>query len=350
MSATPPPRPSSGRAPAAAGSAQRWLAARRRSAAAVLRLLREERRSPVRLAAPDLLLHGYLSERRWLYPTRPSRSAGYVADTTYWRLAPTINPRAVRDLFQDKAVFDGEVRARGLGAAVPQLLATVVDGRVTVHQEWTGPVALKLADGAAGKGFALHPSLAEALARTPATGSHLVQEQVVAHPYGVELFPGSLNTLRVLALREVAGAPVRIAAVVHKVGRTSSAPLDAVSRGGLVAAVDPVTGRLGPGVGQVLHRRRDTWDVHPDSGARITGRVVPALGEVLGLVTAAMEAFPEALHVGWDVAVSTRGPLIIEGNARMPSVRLLQTHGPFAAHPSVRPAYERRGLLPHARR
>lgn len=303
----------------------------------------------MRWTGPDLLLRGYQSDRRWLYPTRPSRGAGYVADVTYWRRAAGINPASVQEVFGNKTEFDRVMRAHGLGDVVPQLLATVEDGEVNVLQEWDGPVAFKLADGSSGKGFSIFPSLAEALAQAPASGSHLVQEQVVAHPFGAELFPGSLNTMRVLALRDGPGEPVRFPAVIQKIGRTSGAPLDSFDRGGLLARVDPVTGTLGPGLGPVVGRSRDTWDVHPDSGAQITGRTVPLFDDVLRLATRVMEAFPEALHVGWDIALSERGPLIIEGNAGRPSLRLLQAHGPFADDPSVRPRYEQWGLLPKRR-
>ena len=72
------------------------------------------------------------------------------------------------------------------------------------------------------------------------------------------------------------------------------------------------------------------------------------LDEAVDLVLRAMRAFPDAIHIGWDVAVSDRGPLIIEGNARMPAIRVVQAHGPFALDPACREFYQRWGLLPTA--
>jgi hypothetical protein len=173
-----------------------------------------------------------------------------------------------------------------------------------------------------------------------------VQEKVVNHTGIAEVFPGSLNTLRIFTLRDAPGEPPRVPVAVQRIGRFSTAPLDSFSAGGLLARVDLVSGELSEAVGPVTGRSRDTHTVHPDTGVEIRGRVVPMLREALDLTVRAMEVFPEALYIGWDVAVSERGPVLIEGNATWPASRSVQAHGPFAGDPSCRAFFQRYGFLP----
>ena len=335
------------------GTARRLTPARLRAARASTRrwvrrtrsFLRAEWSSPVRLANPSLVVRGFQSDRRWLYPTPPSRANGYLSDVGYLRVVEGMNPASVQRVFNDKAAFARTLVEHGLGDAAPRALATVVDGRSQVLLDLPGPVVLKPVDGSGGKGVAVLPSLADALAGCPSEGSFLVQEKVVGHPYAAEIFPGSLNTLRVFALRDAPGAAPRVPVVVQRMGRQRTAPLDSFSAGGLLSRVDTATGRLSQAVGPVVRRGRDVFDHHPDTGARITGRVVAHLDEALDLVLTATRAFPEAVHLGWDIAISDRGPLIIEGNARRPAARSAQAHGPFALDPSCREFYQRWGLL-----
>jgi hypothetical protein len=315
----------------------------------VSKFLKEELSSPVALSSPALVARGYFSDRRWLYPTRPTPGNGYLSDLRYRRVCVKLNPISVMDAFGDKRAFAREFEAKGLGDCTPLILATVVNGLVTTLVTAEGPVALKLSHGAGGKGFALFADVETALAACPATGSYIVQEKVVNHPYARALFPGSLNTLRVFALRDRAGGDPRVVVAVHRIGSARTAPLDSFSAGGLLARVDLETATLSYAVGPVTRRARDTWDCHPDTGSPIAGCVVPQFQEAMALVIRAMNCFPEALHIGWDIAISERGPLVIEGNARRPACRSVQAHGPFANQAVCRDFYASRGLLPRRR-
>lgn len=325
------------------------LLSARRLGMAVLEFAQEEWASPVRLSAPDLLVRGYLSDRRWLYPPPVSRADGYLNDIQYRHRTAKMNPLPVQRAFNDKAAFAADLAAHGLGDHLPRELATVSDGvvaRLPGSERHRGPVVLKPVAGSGGEGVAVHDDLATALAACPGSGRFLVQERVTGHPYAVALFPEALNTLRIFTIRDTPGATPRVTVIVQRMGRASTAPLDSFSLGGIVSRVDPDTGELSYAVGHVEGRARRTYDRHPDSGARITGAVVAGIDEATDLALRAMAVYPAALHVGWDVAVSDRGPLVIEGNGRRPGARLVQVHGPFALDPSCSEFYRRWGLLP----
>jgi hypothetical protein len=64
-------------------------------------------------------------------------------------------------------------------------------------------------------------------------------------------------------------------------------------------------------------------DVHPVTGGRITGRIVPYWPEVIALVREAHAKLGDRVVIGWDVAVLEDGPVIVEANG-LPDQDILQ--------------------------
>lgn len=161
--------------------------------------------------------------------------------------------------------------------------------------------------------------------------------------YARRIFPRTTNTLRVLTLW-TEDAPY-VAAVSHRFGTARSFPLDNWHQGdgGLCASVDISSGCLGPAVR--LERQQPYWlQVHPDSGARISGVRIPGLAEALaGLVEAARQ-LPYAPYIGWDVVISDEGYQVLEGNAP-PGSKVWQVHQPLLADPRNRRFFARYGML-----
>ena len=86
--------------------------------------------------------------------------------------------------------------------------------------------------------------------------------------------------------------------------------------GNLVAPIDLATGELGRARGS----RSSQWpvmfatDEHPDTGQRITGFTVPYWQDVLRLAHEGQRLLPQVPTLGWDIAVTDNGSLIIETN------------------------------------
>ena len=55
-------------------------------------------------------------------------------------------------------------------------------------------------------------------------------------------------------------------------------------------------------------------DRHPDSGVIFDGYTVPLYHEALQLCLKAHSYFYGIHSIGWDIAISENGPVIIEGN------------------------------------
>jgi len=74
---------------------------------------------------------------------------------------------------------------------------------------------------------------------------------------------------------------------------------------------------------------------HPTTKEKIVGFKVPLFKEAVELVKKAAKIAPEVGYVGWDVAISVDGPVIVEGNCYP---------GIFQAKPSL--LEKREGLIP----
>ena len=188
-------------------------------------------------------------------------------------------------------------------------------------------------------------SVSSAVAACRPDQDYLVQELVRQHPALDELWPHSLNTIRVLAVRTATGR-VALPRAVQRIGRSTTGAVDNYSSGGLVAWIDLEDGTLGRVMSKVTAPpARRLFDEHPDTGKTLTGAQLPYWPETVQLVHDLMAAFPDAVHIGWDLAISTDGPVVIEGNARFVGVKLYQLHGPFTTDPDVHAFYRSYGLL-----
>jgi hypothetical protein len=83
------------------------------------------------------------------------------------------------------------------------------------------------------------------------------------------------------------------------------------------AAIDPQTGRLGPLTGDKPDSCLTWHESHPVTGARILGRVVEDWPALKDLALRAHAVFRNRIVIGWDLALTTEGPMVIEGNSNM---------------------------------
>ena len=94
-----------------------------------------------------------------------------------------------------------------------------------------------------------------------------------------------------------------------RVGKGNSV-IDNASAGGVFGVINIDTGRIYA----ACDRWGNSFDVHPDSGKHLIDLEVPRWNEVKELVKKAAQVLPEVRYVGWDVAVTNTGCVLIEGN------------------------------------
>ena len=298
-----------------------------------------------------------------LYRPERWRQAGeYMGEKEFFRIGPYIRDRVATDQWEvlfDKRLFAAWCREHALPTA-PTLME-IEDGQVTHSVVPDGSLPecdlfSKPSDGTGGKhahrwlydgtggylavdGRTRGPAeLLEELAtisRTvPRSRRILLQRCLRNHPALLPLTPGALCTVRIQTYRWPRGeAQLLFATYKMPVG---TAAADNFHFGGVIAPIDPATGRLQKGL-----RKRNKVLVpaerHPDTGAPIEGHQIPCWDEAVRLALRAHDAVPRMAAVGWDIAVTEDGPVLIEGNS-MPNPSLGQepTGVPLSRTPFVR--------------
>jgi hypothetical protein len=141
-------------------------------------------------------------------------------------------------------------------------------------------------------------------------GNDLVEEFVVQHRDLMALSPSGLNTVRIITQLnaknevDIIGARLRI---------TINSSVDNLAAGNIAAPIDLQTGKLdGPGVYSDITKADE--NIHPVTKTPILGFQVPYWKESVALVTAAALNNTKNRSIGWDVAITERGPELIEGN------------------------------------
>ena len=139
----------------------------------------------------------------------------------------------------------------------------------------------------------------------------VIQPRVVQHPRLCTLAPAGLNTIRIVtALMPDGDVRVLGAALRMTIGER----VDNFSQGNIAAAVDSTSGIvMSDGAYKDVHLHGRCAE-HPISGVRIQGFEVPKWDRVLELVVSAARRAPRCRSVGWDVAVTEEGPILVEGN------------------------------------
>lgn len=208
------------------------------------------------------------------------------------------------------------------GLPHPETVAVVASGRLISAADPAGrELIAKPADGEGGDGLVLLGAVADRadlVARLPARlagsrGAMVIQPRVGTHPGLRDLALGALPTVRVVTVLDEAGAP-EVVSATFRFASDPAARVDNMKAGGLIAAVDLARGTLGVAC---LGYRSGDHAVHPVTGAAIAGRILPDWTAVRALaVRAHAVAFADYVLIGWDIAMTPEGPLLVEGNGK----------------------------------
>lgn len=169
-----------------------------------------------------------------------------------------------------------------------------------------GELIVKPADGCCGNGVRrIHRE--EVLACPEAFTGMILEERIIQHPHLNRLYPGSVNTARIVTIRK--NGLTHIICAYLRIG--NGGEVDNFNHGGMTAPVDLTTGRI---TAVAVNKEKEVFSGHPITGVSIEGFQLPDWERALELVREAAEVVPEMGYIGWDVAFSPDGPLIVEGN------------------------------------
>ena len=222
-------------------------------------------------------------------------------------------------LLRDKYLFFKFMRANGL--PVPDVFAVSVNG--VLHDENMNPMQwdvmkdekdyfVKSIDGECAS-FVKHikdyDDLRSNMDKINAQNV-VFQRRIVQLPQMSVIYPDAINTIRVVTINKN-GNPYVLSSVL-RVGTKRTGNVDNWSAGGLAIGITE-DGHLKehalykPGFGT----RTDT---HPDTGVVFKDFVIPGYREALELACKVHKSFYGIAAIGWDVAISDKGPVFIEGN------------------------------------
>lgn len=272
-----------------------------------------------------------------------------ISKTACVALQLRLNPPSARGLTEDKSVFYLYCQARGL--PTPRLL-----GVIGMPLGWTGEgtflrsdadwvawldaltvpnIVIKPSLGVYAHGVRLLSRQGDAwqdadgrrlssaalmgeLRADARFSSFIVQERVYNHP-ALAALSGTdyLQTLRLVTLASEAAEPEVLFGLLRLIADGAATDnFQQGASGNLLADVCPQTGRLT----RVLAQRpcgigMEEIACHPLSGAAFSGFEVPFWPEACQLARQAATDFLPLTSIGWDIAITPSGPLLIEGNA-----------------------------------
>jgi hypothetical protein len=131
------------------------------------------------------------------------------------------------------------------------------------------------------------------------------------------LYPSTVNTLRVTTILNNEGTHIVFAFL--KIGN-SDKPVDNINAGGMFAPVDLDSGTVKY---PAYDKNRNIYSEHPKTGCKIQGFKIPWWHEIVDMCIKASTFVPQIRYVGWDVAITPEGPVLVEGN-NMPGYDFLQ--------------------------
>ena len=246
-------------------------------------------------------------------------------------------PQIGKIVYDDKLIFDAVINKIGYGGPkalwlidgkralrlrdnVKRPLAEVVDeiAAGTYFAKFRigggGEGAFRIGDGeiifADGSSAASSPDTLTEIFST-ARQNYLLQEIARQSDTLAALNPSSLNTIRCLTYLDrrgqahVMGATLRLGAGTMVVDNASS--------GGMFCGIDINRGCL---LATAINKAEDTFTRHPTTGIVFEDYALPQLESVFRMCTRCHEAIGHPMTVGWDVATTPDGPMLLEGNTR----------------------------------
>ena len=138
---------------------------------------------------------------------------------------------------------------------------------------------------------------------------YTIEDVIVNHPDLAKLYDNAVNSMRIITLLDAKGE-AHCLYVVQKIGLNGSI----IDNNCMFAPVDIETGEFlySPHAGDTP--LGIVYTEHPNSGITIKGYKVPFVKEAVEMCKEAAHVIPQIRYIGWDVAVTKDGPVIIEGN------------------------------------
>jgi hypothetical protein len=225
-----------------------------------------------------------------------------------------MNPPKARIVLEDKVLFNNRFKSmvKRFYYTIDALKTNYELTKVILNNN-SERIVLKNSRGQAGKQVKILDTkdiTPDKLIKIMNSGRYdLLEEYIIQHQAMMKLSPSGLNTIRIITQEY----KEEIYLIAARIRISINSEVDNLAAGNVAAPVDLDNGIVtGPAVFSDITKEDIIY--HPVTGIKIPGFQVPFWSEVLGMVKEAAMMIPENRSVGWDVAITSSGPLLIEGN------------------------------------
>lgn len=146
------------------------------------------------------------------------------------------------------------------------------------------------------------------------TGKWVLQPQIKSHREISRINSSALNTTRIVTVFD-GERPVYLTG--FQSFATSNCEIDSWSKGAVYVGIDPARNCLKPyGYFQPQVGNMAITEKHPDSGIVFRDYIIKDLSKAVELCVSAHKLLYASFIIGWDIAITNDGPLIVEANEK----------------------------------
>lgn len=138
---------------------------------------------------------------------------------------------------------------------------------------------------------------------------YIVQEGLVPRADFAEINSSSINTIR--AITQHNGSKSKMTVAILRIGRNGK-DVDNSHQGGMSCQIDVTTGKLYPSAR--TEHGNESFTSHPDSGFIFQDHQIDGWDKIKETVEIYADLLPEIKDIGWDIAITDKGLVVIELN------------------------------------
>ena len=136
----------------------------------------------------------------------------------------------------------------------------------------------------------------------------LLEEPIKQHEVMNQLNSSSVNTIRMVTVMNTK-KEVTILTAFARIGNGKH--VDNFNSGGMTAKVEVTTGKI---LEEAVNKKGELFEKHPITGTKIKDFQIPCFEEAKKMVKEAAKLSENVRYIGWDVAITSDGPTLVEGN------------------------------------
>ncbi len=138
---------------------------------------------------------------------------------------------------------------------------------------------------------------------------YLLEEPIIQHDEINRLHPCSINTIRMGTIYNKEKKQGKVAVAYFRIGNGKC--VDNFNSGGMVVPIDKKSGSI---LYPAQDKAGNLYYNHPLTNTAIVGYKIPMFQKAIKLAEELSGIIPEMGVVGWDIAITPKGPVVVEGN------------------------------------